>query len=72
MKTSFLYVQTPEGSMTLIGATMKDDGPGYVTIYGRDGKPMMRLPRQYVRESNAQETAERIRQDKLAANAWRN
>lgn len=58
----YYHVQTPELSMTVIGGGLIEDGE-HVWLTGFDGQKMLRVRRDEVKPSSAEELAQRIQED---------
>ncbi len=66
----YYHVATPEGlDFTFIGGPLVDGGDGFVTLTAPDGRPLLRVRREWVRESSRAEAAERILADRRAPRA---
>lgn len=65
----FFYIRTPEGlHMTWIGGRLKPSRkPGHVWLTNVEGQPQMELPKEYVRPTTLEETAQRCIEDQKHA-----
>ncbi len=70
MNTALFYlVQTPEVSLTWIGGPLLPAEPGHVWLTNPSGKPVLKVPKDYVQQTTKEQTAQRIINDKRAAKA---
>jgi hypothetical protein len=74
MNAFFFYVETPAGmAMTWIGGALKpSDRPDHIWLTRPNGDPVLELPRECVHESNLQDTAKRMRLDRMASKSVMN
>ena len=69
MNPKHYHVQTSEGSFTWIGGETQPADNGHVWLCTPGGERVLRVPAECVRESNREETARRIIEDRRASKA---